>query len=255
MAGVLAAGPGATLSHRSAGALRQIRALPSGHPLVEITAPTQRRRPGLEIHHAWLAADEREVRDRIPVTSLMRTLVDLAGVLDEFALERALAEAEFRYRSRMRELPQALERYRGRRGVGRLRKLADTGVHRLGITRSPLEVSFLRFLDAHGMRRPELNVPLIIGDRRVLVDCLWREERIALELDGRPSHLRERTFDSDRARDLKLTGLGLKPLRVTAARFEDRAELAADLLAAGVPPRRGRRTGLPSSTSSSSASA
>src|SRR3954447_7604269 len=76
-AGVLAAGPGAVLSHRAAAALWAIRA----GSTIEVIAPTRRRRPGIVIHCAALAADEYTVRDGIAVTTVARTILDLAAVV------------------------------------------------------------------------------------------------------------------------------------------------------------------------------
>ncbi len=234
MAAVLAGGRGSALSHIAAGTCWKALALSPG--LIDVTCPNQHKgRPGIRFYRSHLEADEIVRRDGIPVTSLPRTLVDLAAVLEPFALERALAEAEFHHRALMRRLPDALNRYTGRRGMVKLRRVAATGNHKLGVTRYPLEERFLRFLDAHGFARPELNAPLRLDGRRIEIDCLWRAAGIALELDGRDGHDRDRTFHSDRARDLQLAGLGYTAARVTSPRLRAPVALARDLAAIGVP--------------------
>src|SRR4051794_33214762 len=90
-ASVLAAGPGAVLSHRAAAALWAIRA----GTTIEVTAPTRRRRPGIIIHCASLAADERGVRDGIPTTTVARTIFAPAAVADRQSVDTALHEAEY----------------------------------------------------------------------------------------------------------------------------------------------------------------
>ena len=85
MAAVLAAGEGAVLSHRSAGALWGVREWSSER--AEVSAPRRRRpRDGIVLHEVCLAPDETTTHDAIPVTTPARTLLDLAPVLDEHAL-------------------------------------------------------------------------------------------------------------------------------------------------------------------------
>jgi hypothetical protein len=95
MAAVLAAGSEAILSHRSAGQLWGL--LPRAPSRPEITRPRSfRQRDGIVAHRSAISPDEIEVVDGIPVTSVSRTLLDLAGVLSRSQLERALNEAEVR---------------------------------------------------------------------------------------------------------------------------------------------------------------
>jgi very-short-patch-repair endonuclease len=156
-------------------------------------------------------------------------------VLPRDRLERALAQAEYRRYPDSPSLHDLLERHAGRRGLATLRGLLASADYGRGITRSLLEDRFLRFLDRYRLRRPELNAPLSVGAETVYVDCLWRALGIALELDGRAAHLRERAFESDRLRDRQLSAIGLRPVRVTAVQLgRDPQGLAAGLRALGV---------------------
>ncbi len=233
-AAVLAGGPGAALSHRSAGQLWQLLN-PTPTPPDITTATAGRRRPGIHFHHSHIRTDERTIHDSIPTTTVARTLIDLASSLDAQQLERALAEAEYRRYTDSPSLPDLIRRHTGRRGLGTLRAVLHTDNARLGVTRSPLEDRFLRFLDRRGLARPELNAPLYLGDEVAYVDCLWRSAGIALELDGRAAHLRERSFERDRLRDRRLSAQGLRPVRVTSKQLaSDPGGIAADLRALGV---------------------
>jgi hypothetical protein len=137
MAGVLAAGPGAVLSHRSAAALWGIR--PTARARIEVTSASKLHpRTGLHLHCAVLPADETAVRDGIPVTTAARTLLDLAAVTARHELDRA---------------PQ-----RGRDPARRS-------------TRSPLEAEFQAFITDHGIPSPETNI-IIEGYE---CDAVWRE--------------------------------------------------------------------------------
>ena len=98
LAAVLACGPGAALSHRSGAALWEMRR--GGVGVIDVTVPSRAgriRRKGIRIHRSGrLAAEEVTDKDGIPVTTVARTLLDLADVLDLQALRRAVTEAEYR---------------------------------------------------------------------------------------------------------------------------------------------------------------
>jgi hypothetical protein len=93
MAAVLACGPEAVLSYRDGAALWTVRY--TARPQVDVTAPTRSRAPaGITLHRGRLHPEDRTIRDGIPVTSLARTLLDLASLLSLDAVVRALEEAE-----------------------------------------------------------------------------------------------------------------------------------------------------------------
>jgi hypothetical protein len=121
MAAVLACGPGALLSYRSAGALWSIIWAADQPPDVTIIGPRPQR-TGLRLHRArGLAPTDRAIRDGIPLTSLPRTLLDLATILTPQRLERAVEESERLGLFDLRAVEDLLSRSAGRRGVARLR--------------------------------------------------------------------------------------------------------------------------------------
>jgi very-short-patch-repair endonuclease len=229
MAAVLVCGSGAVLSHRSAG--RLWRVLPSAAGWTEVTMPEGwRPRPGITRHRSLLPADETAVVDGIPVTSVSRTLLDLAAVLSRRQLERALNEAEVLELTDRLSLPDLLERYPRRRGSAALRALLGDGEALRGITRSELEERFVSFIDAHGLPRPRLNADLAVRGRFFEVDCLWHEQRLIVELDGRASHGTGRAFERDRERDRLLLAEGWRVIRITWRQLRDDAPgVLADL--------------------------
>jgi very-short-patch-repair endonuclease len=227
MAAVLACGPGAVLSHRSAG--EAWRMVPPGHWCPEVTAPSCRRRPGIRVHRATRSRDETSEDLSLPVTSVSRTLFDLASVLSKRELERALHEAEVRQLTDRLSLPDLLERYPRRHGAANLRALLAAKTPP-GVTRSDLEEDFAVFLDAHGLPRPRFNATLPIRGRLLEPDCMWVEQRLLVELDGRAVHGTERAFESDRQRDRILLAEGWRSTRVTWRQLRDEpAAIAADL--------------------------
>jgi predicted transcriptional regulator of viral defense system len=228
MAAVLAAGPGAVLSHRDAGALLGLRASAGG--LVEVTAPRRHNRPGLRIHRADLAPDEVTEVDGIPVTTVARTLLDLAAVLPRAQVERAIERAEALGLADTVSLDALLQRHRGRRGTATLREARDTGIEP-ALTRSELEDRFLTFLDARGLPRPEVNVDLQLAGRWIQPDFLWRDQRLIVELDGHQTHGTRAAFERDRERDRILQADGWRVIRVTWRQLHDDPDAVARDLA------------------------
>jgi very-short-patch-repair endonuclease len=230
MAAVLALGPGAVVSHRSAAALWGIR--PTSRGRIEVTVPGPRRsRTTLEVHRARLAADEVTTERGIPVTAPNRTLLDLAAVLDATQVERAINEAEFLRVTDPTSLDALLERHPRRRGARALRQILAAQAIGATVTRSELERRFLRLLDEAGLPRPEVNASLQIAtDRWIEADFLWRPQHLIAELDGHASHATTAGFERDRARDRALQAAGWRVIRITWRQLhEEPAAVARDL--------------------------
>lgn len=187
-------------------------------------------------HRANLQDDEWVIEDGIPVTSVYRTIFDLAAVASVREVERAWHEAEVRGLTARVSLPMLLERYPGRRGTRRLRGLLGSE-EPVGITRNEFEEAFLALLDAHALPRPRMNAPLALRGRFIEVDALWEGRRFAVELDSRGVHGTKKRFESDRQRDRILVAEGWRTMRITWLQLRDEPdEIAADLkLALGQP--------------------
>jgi very-short-patch-repair endonuclease len=229
MAAVLASGPGAVLSHRDAAALYGIR--PSSRREIEVTVPRRRHpRPGIEPRLAALPADEITTHEGIPVTTVPRTLFDLAAVRGRREVERAFHEAEVRRLYDPLSLADLLARYPRRRGAATVRAILAARDAGAGMTRNDLEEAFLAFLARVGLPRPRVNHPLRVRGRWIEADCVWIEERLVVELDGRGAHATLEAFERDRARDRALAAAGWRVVRVTWRHLHDGADaLAADL--------------------------
>ncbi len=229
MAAVLACGPGAVLSHRTAGQLWGL--VPRSSIWPEVTRPGKfRPRPGIVCHRTVLPLDERDVVEGLPVTSVHRTIFDLASVLGRRRqLERAMNEAEVRGLTDRLSIPDLLERHPRARGAGTLRGLLAEKVPG-GITVNDFEEDFVAFLDAHSLPWPALNAPLAARGRFFKIDCLWRDHGLAIELDGRAAHGTAAAFEADRERDRILQAEGWRTARLTWRQLRDDPEaVAADL--------------------------
>ncbi len=228
VAAILASGEGAVLSHRSAA--RFWRLLPPAAERVDVTCSGKRvRRDGIVGRRSDLREDEWVVEDGIPVTSVFRTIFDLAAVASRREVERALHEAEVRQLTDRVSLPMLLGRYPGRRGTRVLRDLLGSDAP-MGITRNEFEEAFLALVDACGLPRPRMNAPLALRGRFIEVDALWQHERLAVELDSRGVHGTKKHFETDRQRDRILVAEGYRTMRVTWWQLRDEPEeSAADL--------------------------
>lgn len=214
LAAALAVGPGAALSHRDAAGLHGLR--PADHRLIDVTTTRDRRAVrGIRIHRTrMLDAQDVTTVSGISVTTVARTLVDLAGVVPRDHLARAIQRAE---QQRTFDLPQveaALARTTGRTGLGHKALKAAIQEHAalgLSATDSSLEDAFLRLLRDHGLPSPRVNA-LVEGFR---VDAHWPDRRLIVELDGWAHHHDRRAFQRDRERDATLTAAGHRVVRFT----------------------------------------
>jgi very-short-patch-repair endonuclease len=231
-AAVLASGPGAVLSHWSAAALWVIR--PTSRSTIHVTTPHKSRSwKGIRRHHSPLPSDEITVEERIPITTVPRTILDLAATEPLDVVENLLGEAEHRQLWDRLSLPHLIERYPSKRGVRKVR----AALERLeeepeGHKRSRLEERFAPFLRLHRLPLPRFNDWIMVGDKRFQVDCHWPELRQIVELDGWQSHRTRTAFREDRARDRKLRVAGYTITHLTWNQLDDEpAEIAADLRA------------------------
>jgi len=183
MAAVLACGDGAALSHRSAAALWGIGGEVSGRIDVSVQRTIKVRRRGLRVHRRpTLRAEDVGRRNRIPVTGVVRTLVDIATELDEIAVERAVNEADKRALIDPEALRSALDRYKGAPGAPLLRRLLDKRTFRL--SDSDLEILFRPIAAEAGLPFP-LSKQVVNGWE---VDFYWPDLGLVVETDGLRYH-------------------------------------------------------------------
>jgi very-short-patch-repair endonuclease len=227
MAAVLAHGPEAVLSHRSAGQLWGI--CPRSDVAPEVTCPgSKKTKRGIVAHGGSLPADEVVRRWGIPVTSVARTMLDLAATRSEREVERAWNQMEFREYRHTLSVPDLVERHRGRPGSVLLRRLAGGDTLPVGITRNDFEEAFLGLIDRHGLPRPRMNAHVHLRGRFYEIDCLWDEQRVAIELDGGAAHKTRKAFNDDRERDRILTVEGFTATRVTWDHLQNTPQDVAD---------------------------
>jgi len=211
VAAVLACGPEAVVSHRSAARLWDL-ARTGPADAVDISVPPARhvRPPGLRVHRTSVPPDERTTTEGIAVTTVARTLTDLAGEVDARHLEQLLARADRRGLLDQGALARALARRPRRAGSGTLRALLARR-EEPALLRSEAEARFLAMVRAARLDPPEANA-LVRGRE---VDFLWRGAGLVVEIDGFSYHGSAAAFEGDRARDAMFAAAGLRVMRVT----------------------------------------
>ena len=230
---VLAAGPGAAASHRSAAALLRLPGFPTG-PLEVLTPRPQRRRgePGIVHRSRALPVAHLTVVDGIVTTRAARTLVDLAGVLHPVRVERAVENC-------LRDGLVSLETLRattldlatrGRAGISLMRRLLGEHADGGPVPESDLEARFLRLVRASGL--PEPVRQLDAGGEAWVgrVDFSYPSVHLVVELDGRRYHSARLNLEADRERDNRLVVSGWRVVRITFAQLRDHPERVVALL-------------------------
>jgi very-short-patch-repair endonuclease len=229
MAAVLA-GPEALLSHQSAASLWGIRGYSGG--VIHVTVPrksTSTKR--IRRHLSAVPEDERAVEEGIPVTSVHRTIFDLASYVSVDEVVAMIKEAEYLNRWDRLSLPALLERYPGKRGSQKVRfALERITEEPSGRTRSKLEQRFKPFLRRHHLSFPRFNDWILLNGKRFQVDCHWPHLHLIVELDGWEGHSTRSAFQDDRTRDRALKVAGYSVIHLTWAQLESEPiQVAADL--------------------------
>jgi very-short-patch-repair endonuclease len=224
MAAVLACGPDSVLSNIHGAARWTLLPDPPLTVPIDVTvarAHTPDRR-GIRAHRiAWpLRPDERTILDRIPITTIARTLLDLAalhaaGELAERDLEQALAAGERRDRHIYRRLGSLIARYPTRRGTPALRRLLNAATAP-AFARSEAERRALELFRSASLPESETNAMVRGASGRVYeLDIVWRPQRVAVEIDGYAHHADREAFERDRGRDADLAATGWTVIRAT----------------------------------------
>jgi very-short-patch-repair endonuclease len=240
MAAVLASGPDAHLSHRSAAGLWGL--LPSMEPgphnaphPCEVAVVLSKRgghHHGILAHRIiHLATADRALRHGIPVTSPGRTILDLAALASRTTdvcardplptvshrdLEQAVARAERDRLVTPAELRARLEASPRRGGIALLRRVLDlTGGP--AFVRSEAERRFIDLLRTTDLPAPRVNAR--VG--RFELDFYWERAGLAVEVDGFAHHAPRDRFESDRLRDAELVAQGIQVFRITWRQLEE----------------------------------
>jgi very-short-patch-repair endonuclease len=229
-AALLACGPDAVISHRTAAGLWRLVAR-AGPIHVSSPASVGRKRDGIRPHRVALRDDEVITRRGIRVTSPARTLLDLAPSMPERALDRLVEEAQVQSLATRDDLLRAVAQGRSRPGVRRLAKIVGSP-DEPAFTRSEAERRLVELVREAGLPAPRTNTK-VAGHE---VDALWAAQRLVVEVDGWTYHGTREAFERDRRRDGRLLVAGYRVLRITWRQLtRERAKVIAMLGAVLTP--------------------
>jgi very-short-patch-repair endonuclease len=225
IAAVYACGDQALASHRAAGKLWGIL---RGSQPIEVTGPRSRvPGKGFVLHRSrWIHDDDRAELYGIPVTSLARTIVDLADVLPEKRLADAVHESEVQRLFDLRAVQRVLERLPGRKGRHKLTRVLTAYRDVQPFTRSRAERLVIQMCEDHGLPRPQVNTWMDEFE----VDFYWPDAALVLEFDG-GVHRTTRAFHEDRRRDRALAARGIQVVRATSPDLDALADELRTILA------------------------
>jgi len=215
------AGKDAALSHVTAAEWWELCDERSG-PIHITSLHKTRSRPGIRVHRARTLEATRH--NRLPVTTVPRTLIDVAATVPFTDLRFMLANADYRQLLSVPAVEAQLRR--GRKGSAALNRALEIHRPELADTRSLLERHFIPLLERFDLPMPEINVR-VCGH---LVDCHWPDRLVVVELDGGQAHGTPAAVRRDRQRDLDLRGAGYTVLRYSWDQVTGSPEeVAADL--------------------------
>jgi hypothetical protein len=222
MAAVLASYP-AVASHWSAAWLWGL--LRSGPETIDVTCRGGRRaaRP-FRVHRADLARRDLSRRDGIPVTSLSRTILDVAVTARPRTVRRQIQLANDAKLLDLREMHDLLGRTKGHKGQAKVRAALALYEEAPPFTRSGLEERFREVVRDAGLPAPSMNF-FVAGHE---IDAYWPEERFGVELDVYETHGSRLSFEEDRERDDALLHAGIETTRVTGRRLDRDPEGVVD---------------------------
>lgn len=237
LAAVLACGPSAVASHRSAARHHGLRGVYTSQPEVTVARTSLPLRTGVTCHRSGLL-DGHDVSsvNRIPVTTIPRTLLDLGAVVPFEVVELAAQDAVVGNLVSIVDLVCVLERVgkRGRRGSAALRAVVRASLPTSGVA-SRLELDLLALVRMCPVPEPVLQYEVEVpGGKRFRLDAAWPHMRIGIDADGRRWHATRGEFERDLARSRAITAAGWQHLRYGWADVHERplalqAELTAVL--------------------------
>jgi predicted transcriptional regulator of viral defense system len=231
-AALLAFNDEAVLSHHSAGWLWGL--FPSCRSEIDVTFPGKGRRKGIRIHRVMAISDrDTATLARIPVTSLPRTLFDVAASEPKRELERAVDRAKRRDLLDLDAIDRLLRRRARVPGAAQLEQALD--LYRKPVfDRARSELLFLDALEKVGERLPVLNIWVDNWE----IDAYWPAERFAVEVDGWESHGSRKAFENDLLRQEEMKLAGIDCIRVSARRIETKPQQVAERIRTLLAQRR-----------------
>ncbi|MDP1826992.1 MAG: hypothetical protein Q8L48_27205 [Archangium sp.] len=222
--GVFIGGPQSAISHQSAAWLHSLDGF-ERPKVIDVSVGRNRPRPreGLAFHRSRIGNGSAVIKRGLDVTSVQRTIVDLAGVLAPEALETALDSAHRKHPEFMTWLTEYIKRLSVQATPGLSSLLELIKLRSDGVTDSALEVKVLRKLRDAGLlaHLTQYEVYDLNGDYVMRLDFCWPHLKVALHVDGFRWHSQRERFDRDARQRSRLSALGWRTVTVTFNTFAD----------------------------------
>jgi very-short-patch-repair endonuclease len=225
---LLYAGPGAALSHATAAWWLDL--LDKRPRTIQVSTPRHcRSLPRIKVYGRRRV--KRVFHNGLPTTTLAQLFLDLAATESLPTVRRALANADYHDRLDLAAVEATMRR--GVPGTTKLRQALKRHQPMLARTKSRTERLLIEICETHKISLPETNV-YVAGWQ---VDALWREARLAVELDGRGNHHTLAQIRRDRLKDMELRQADHTPIRYSEDQLKNHTEaVVAELVRFGAAP-------------------
>ena len=228
LAACLAAGADAVASHWAAAAVHGLKGVAPG--TVEISVPGRARLTDAVVHDLTAPLhplDQDRSRD-VPVTSVARTLIDLAGTGRLWLVERALDDALVRGLCQLPDLQASVDRASGRRGLAGMRTLLRARTDER--VDSHQELRWIRLLRSNLGVEPVLHHQVVLPEGIFEIDIAFPAALVGFEVNGWVAHGTRSAFDHDAKKGLALLGAGWRIGSLTSAMGDQLVVRSARLL-------------------------
>lgn len=232
---VLHGGDGAAVTHEAAGVVRGMEGVRVGRLTISVPRARSHPLPGVTWHRVSdLEPADVTTIEGLPVTTTVRTLLDLAAVVGQPVLDHLVEGEVVARRTTVAAIGERFDRLR-RRGKPSVLRMATT-LDRLGpgdgLSRTELEALLDRVIRLAGLPTPIHEHPLPAErGMRGFVDRWFPEAKLVVEGDGRRWHERRAAMARDRERDIELARHGIQTLRFVWERLSNSAAESAEDLA------------------------
>jgi len=228
MAAVLACGPGAVLSHRSAAVVHGLKDWGGGGIDVTVPGRTGRRHDGLMIHRSTtLTPQDTTVVNNIPCTTVARTLFDLAEVVNRRGLEIAFDRSEQQGELNIEAVQAQLRRSPTRPASSRINALLNEHYIGATLTDSELEEAMFALCRRINAPQPQLQYWILLpdGGAAIRADFAWPSHKLIVEADGVKYHNTHQRREHDNDRDQRLAVHNWRVIHTTKRQITRRAHV------------------------------